>query len=227
MAGVGGGSGRRRPACYDRQRFDSFLGEGLGTTRILTPCVVGVEMVGGSGLARRAARPALQAGDLEAGASALQTEDAGRRPCRGRQQRSGSSRLVAPGRGAASVGRGGCEASAGRGRASGRGGVSFAQPCSEIRGQRKNGRLGGDDLRLASYVFDGMPARKERGRNRRERWGAGPLAAQQSLLGGIILKISTNLFLNGIVVRSGIFGTALKSLEVSKIEVALRLGTDL
>uniref|UniRef100_A0A0D3GXI7 Uncharacterized protein n=1 Tax=Oryza barthii TaxID=65489 RepID=A0A0D3GXI7_9ORYZ len=61
-------------------------------------------------------------------------------------------------------------------RASGRGGVSFAQPCSEIRGQRKNGRLGGDDLRLASYVFDGMPARKERGRNRRERWGAGPLA---------------------------------------------------
>ena len=55
----------------------------------------------------------------------------------------------------------------------------------------------------------------------------GMVTAQQSLLGGIILKISTNLFLNGIVVRSGIFGTALKSLEVSKIEVALRLGTDL
>uniref|UniRef100_A0A0E0P6Z5 Uncharacterized protein n=1 Tax=Oryza rufipogon TaxID=4529 RepID=A0A0E0P6Z5_ORYRU len=81
---------------------------------------------------------------------------------------------------AAPVGRGGYEGSAGRGRASGRGGaeasVSFAQPCSEIRGQRKNGRLGGDDFRLASYVFDGMPARKERGKRKRERWGAGPLA---------------------------------------------------
>uniref|UniRef100_A0A0E0PK45 Uncharacterized protein n=1 Tax=Oryza rufipogon TaxID=4529 RepID=A0A0E0PK45_ORYRU len=51
----------------------------------------------------------------------------------------------------------------GIGQRRGRGVVSFAQPCSEIRGQRRNGRLGGDDSRLASYVFDGMPTRKERG----------------------------------------------------------------
>ncbi|EEE54693.1 hypothetical protein OsJ_02007 [Oryza sativa Japonica Group] len=63
----------------------------------------------------------------------------------------------------------------GIGQRRGRGVVSFAQSCSEIRGQRRNGRLGGDDFRLASYVFDEMSARKEMGK-RREGWGAGPLA---------------------------------------------------
>ncbi|EEE68243.1 hypothetical protein OsJ_26444 [Oryza sativa Japonica Group] len=63
----------------------------------------------------------------------------------------------------------------GIGQRRGRGVVSFAQSCSEICGQRRNGRLGGDDFRLASYVFDEMSARKEMGK-RREGWGAGPLA---------------------------------------------------
>jgi hypothetical protein len=64
----------------------------------------------------------------------------------------------------------------GIGQRRGRGVVSFAQPCSEIRGQRRNGRLGGDDFRLASYVFDEISARKEMGKRRRVGWGAGPLA---------------------------------------------------
>uniref|UniRef100_A0A0E0QFR2 DUF834 domain-containing protein n=1 Tax=Oryza rufipogon TaxID=4529 RepID=A0A0E0QFR2_ORYRU len=98
----------------------------------------------------------------------------------GRGRQGGRSRLVASGVGfgrgrrlRVSEARG--EAGFAGGRLGGRG-IGFADGRrSEIRGQRKNGRLGGDDLRLASYVFDGMPARKERGRNRRERWGAGPL----------------------------------------------------
>ncbi|KAF2933245.1 hypothetical protein DAI22_04g067401 [Oryza sativa Japonica Group] len=149
-AGVGFAQGLQR-GCTGSQREPGVVGLALS---LRASALAGG---GGFGLARRTARPTLQAGDMEAGASALQTTDR-----------------------AAPVGRGGYEGSAGRGRASGRGGaeasVSFAQPCSEIRGQRKNGRLGGDDFRLASYVFDGMPARKERGKRKRERWGAGPLA---------------------------------------------------
>nr|ABA95420.1 hypothetical protein LOC_Os11g46280 [Oryza sativa Japonica Group] len=133
-----------------RLRVREVQGTGSGSQeRSVSPCHFGRRLWQGAaatGWARRLRWSALQAGDTEAGAFALQTQRGG-------------------------VG----WARQGIGQRRGRGVVSFAQSCSEICGQRRNGRLGGDDFRLASYVFDEMSARKEMGK-RREGWGAGPLA---------------------------------------------------
>jgi hypothetical protein len=80
-AGVGFAQGLQRE-CRGSQRKPGAVGLALSLR------ASALAEGGGSGLARRAARPALQPGDTEAGASALQTADAGRRLCRRRKQRS-------------------------------------------------------------------------------------------------------------------------------------------
>uniref|UniRef100_A0A0E0MXR9 Uncharacterized protein n=1 Tax=Oryza rufipogon TaxID=4529 RepID=A0A0E0MXR9_ORYRU len=136
-------------------------GEGGAGDRQWEPGAVGLALSlrasalaggGGYGLATAAAVVGFAGG--RHGGRGVCFADAGQWLSRRRQQRSGSSRLVAPGRGAASVGRGGCEGSAGRGRASGRGGAEASSALHSLAARfAGRGGMGG----LGATTFGSHP----------------------------------------------------------------------
>jgi hypothetical protein len=144
-AGVGFAQGLQR-GCRGSQREPGAVGLALS---LRASALAGG---GGYGLATAAAVVGFAGG--RHGGRGVCFADAGQWLSRRRQQRSGSSRLVAPGRGAASVGRGGCEGSAGRGRASGRGGAEASSALHSLAARfAGRGGMGG----LGATTFGSHP----------------------------------------------------------------------